>query len=226
MSKKLVCITGGYGKLGISFGKAFANAGWEVLITGRNTTKLKKSAREYGWLSFPLDVTNENESRALASYIESKQSKLDVLINNAAAFNSGAVKDLKPEQFLETITTNIYGPFLLTHILYPLLLKAENPIIFNVSSTSGHRADANTSAYNASKFGLMGFSEALRKEARRDNIRVTTLSPSSINFADDALETGKGARLHGDDIAEIAVFLAEAKGRALFRDIEIWATNP
>jgi len=215
MDKRIVCITGGFGKLGTSFAKAFTEEGWDVLITGRNV-------RETEFDSFKHDVTSEEDTKALHSYIADKYGHLDLLINNAVVFHGGNVDTVQPEDFLDSLTVNLYGPYLTTYYLLPLLKKASSPMIINVSSTSGHRADPGSSSYNASKFGLMGFTEAIRKELRKINIRVTSLSPSSIYFGEPASEK----RLNGSDIAQAAVFIANSPGSALFRDLEMWATNP
>lgn len=225
MPQQVVCITGGYGKLGLAFASAFIQAGDEVIITGRDESKLKQAANNLKCQFHQTDVTDSSDLTALKEFIEAKHHRLDVLINNAAYFTRGYVADLDPDGFLQALKTNLYGPFLCTKMLLPLLRKSDNPLILNISSTSGHRADPGSSAYNASKFGLMGFTEALRKELRKENIRVTSMSPSAIFFGDDN-DRGQGARLNGTDIAEAAVFLAKSKGRALFRDIEMWATNP
>jgi 3-oxoacyl-[acyl-carrier protein] reductase len=211
----VVCITGGFGKLGTAFAKAFRAEGWQVLVTGRNI-------RDTEFDSFKHDVTSEEDTGALYDYIADKYGHLDLLINNAAVFHGGKVDVVTPADFLSSLTVNLYGPYLTTHYLLPLLSKAPSPMIINVSSTSGHRADPGSSAYNASKFGLMGFTESIRKELRKQNIRVTSLSPSSIYFGEPASEK----RLNGSDIAQAAVFLAKSPASALYRDIEMWVTNP
>lgn len=96
-----------------------------------------------------------------------------------------------------------------------------------ISSMSGKKGDPGSSAYNASKFGLQGFSQSLAYEVRRNNIRVMVLNPSSVNTgADDGPSYGPGLYLHGADIAETVVFLSRMPGRTLIRDMDIWGTNP
>ena len=225
MKKKLICITGGYGRLGKELAKAFIKNGDEVLLTGRDESKLRSTAMELNSDAFVQDVTSESDTRNLEKYINDTYQKLDILINNAAIMRSQPVMDMNPQCFLEVIKTNLFGPFLSTHFMLSVLKKSDNGLIINISSTSGHRADAGASAYNASKFGLMGFTEALRKELRLMNIRVSTISPSFIVY-DETSQSGKEPRLTGKDIAKTAVFLANSPVRTLFRDLEMWTTNP
>ena len=211
--------------MGRDIAAAFIENGDEVLLTGRNKQKLNAVASELGCDTFVQDVTNADDARNLRKYIEQKYKKLDILVNNAGLMRSRPVETMEPKLFLEVIETNLYGVFLCTHFLLPVLKKSRNALIINVASTSGHRADAGSSAYNASKFGLLGFTEALRKELRPLNIRVSSISPSSIVYDRTPLG-GKGIGLNGTDVAKAMVFLANAPGRALFRDLEMWATNP
>jgi len=225
MSGKIICITGGYGRLGKEFGKAFKASGDKVVLTGRDNAILEKVGASLECETFPVDVMQEQHVINLATFIEKKYSKLDILINNAAVMRSKFVEEMSPALFLEAIKTNIYGPFLVSQKLLPLIKKSESGLIINMASTSGHRADPGASAYCASKFGLMGFTESFRKEVRKYNIRVTSFSPSTMLFGDTPMG-GKGAGLNGKDIADAAVYLSKAPARTMFRDLEFWATNP
>jgi len=226
MSGRVVVITGGYGKLGRCFARAFRAADDEVVLTGRDARRLAASAEELGCEHAVLDVTDRAAIAALREQLQERHGRVDVLINNAASFGgNGPLPEADPDQFDAALRCNIYGPFAVTQALLPLLGAAPTALVINVASTSGHRADAGSAAYNASKFGLLGFTEAIRKELRQENIRVTSLSPSAIDFSTDAPRGGAGARLHGDDVADDARWLADAPPRALVRDIELWACN-
>ncbi|MDA3960826.1 MAG: SDR family oxidoreductase [Planctomycetota bacterium] len=228
MSGRIVVITGGYGGLGCALARAFIAAGDRVVLTGRDETRLATAAAELGvWMYRALDVTDRQAVASLREHLQVACGHVDVLINNAGRMGGGGpLEDVDPDEFAAIMDANINGPFLVTRGLLPLLVASSAGLVINVASTSGHRADAHSAAYNASKFGLLGFTEAIRKDLRQRGIRVSSLSPSSISFSDDAPRGGKGARLHGDDVAAAAVWLADAPPRALVRDIELWATNP
>ena len=225
MAQKLILITGGYGHLGQALAQAFLGNGDRVILTGRNEKKLAQTGRTLGCPAYPMDVKDFKNVAAVAKVIQKKYGFLDVMINNAAVFKSAPVSEMDSADFLEIIITNIYGPFICVQKFLPLLRESAQPLIVNIASTSGHRADPGTCAYNASKFGLLGFTESIAKELRKENIRVTSISPSSIHFGSTAL-SGKGIPLNGRDIAQTAVYIANSPGRTLFRDIELWATNP
>jgi 3-oxoacyl-[acyl-carrier protein] reductase len=227
MSERVVVITGGYGRLGRCFARTFLAAGDHVVLTGRDPERLAAAAEELDCSQHVLDVTDHRQIEALRAHLAAEDGRVDVLINNAAKMGAvGPLEQIDPQAFAAMLQANIHGPFALTQALLPLLEAAPSALVINVASTSGHRADAHSAAYNASKFGLLGFTEAIRKDLRTRGIRVSSLSPSSIDFSAAAPAGGKGARLHGEDIAAAARWLADAPPRTLVRDIELWATNP
>lgn len=228
MSGRIVCITGGYGNLGRCFARAFQAAGDSVILSGRDEQRLAAAAAELGVDDdLVLDVCDHEQIAALAVHVQERYGRLDILINNAAVMGAGGrLDDVDADAFAHMVHTNICGVMFCTQALLPLLRASDAGLVINVASTSGHRADARSAAYNASKFGLLGFTEAIRKDLRRDGIRVSSLSPSSIDFSADAATGGHGARLHGDDVAAAALDLADLPPRALVRDVELWACDP
>jgi 3-oxoacyl-[acyl-carrier protein] reductase len=226
-NERVVLVTGGYGNLGQCFAKTFRDAGDRVIITGRDSKRLEKVATELGCdAHYALDVMDRDQVAAVANMVKTSFGRIDVLINNAGLMGAGgSLETVDADAFSAVVNTNICGTMNCCQAFLPLLEQAEAALVVNVASTSGHRADAHSAAYNVSKFGLIGFSEALRKDWRAKGIRVSTLSPSSIAFNEQP-QSGKGARLHGDDVAQAALDLANLPARALVRDIELWATNP
>lgn len=224
---RIVLITGGYGNLGLCFAKTFITAGGRVILTGRDADRLGLASDELGCVAHhSMDVLDRDRVVAVAASVKAEFGHIDVLINNAGLMGAGgSLETVDPDAFSKVVNTNICGTMNCCQGFQSLLEQAEAALVVNVVSTSGHRADAHGAAYNASKFGLMGFSEALRKDWRAKGIRVSTISPSSIAFNDQPSH-GKGARLHGDDVAQAALDLANLPARALVRDVELWATNP
>lgn len=226
-NKRVVLITGGYGHLGQCFARTFIAAGDRVILTGRDTGRLASATAELGCAAqCPMDVLNRDQVIFAATTLQASFGHIDVLINNAGLMGAGgSLEDVDADAFNAVVSTNICGTMNCCQAFLPLLEKSDAALVVNVASTSGHRADAHSAAYNASKFGLIGFSEALRKDWRAKGIRVSTISPSSIAFGEQP-QHGKGARLHGDDVAQAALDLANLPARALVRDVELWATNP
>jgi NAD(P)-dependent dehydrogenase (short-subunit alcohol dehydrogenase family) len=151
----------------------------------------------------------------------------DILINNAGIGLFAPVADMDPGDWRAVIETNLNGVFYCSHQAIPRMRKRGGGYIFNISSLAGKNPFANGAAYNASKFGLNGFSEALMMEVRYDNIRVSYLMPGSV-----ATEFGRGSRDKGDwaltpaDVAEVVIDLLRSPARALYSRVEMRPSRP
>jgi 3-oxoacyl-[acyl-carrier protein] reductase len=125
------------------------------------------------------------------------------------------------------IETNLTGVFLTTRAFLPAMTARGRGDIIMISSMSGKKGDPGAGAYAASKFGLQGFSQALQYEVRKSNIRVMVINPSSVDTGEDSGPAhGPGLFLHAADLAATVVHLACMPGRTLFRDMDVWGTNP
>ena len=134
---------------------------------------------------------------------------------------------MDPEDWRAVIETNLNGPFYCCHEAIPMMRRRGGGYIFNISSLAGKNPFANGGAYNASKFGLNGFSEALMMEVRYDGIRVSYLMPGSV-----ATEFGRGARDKGEwaltpeDVAEVVMDLLRSPSHALYSRVEMRPSQP
>jgi 3-oxoacyl-[acyl-carrier protein] reductase len=227
---KVAVVTGGSRGLGSFIARELAAGGARVIVTGRQRETLNQAASRAG-----ENVTGEVCDHADPGSIESFAARTireygvpDILVNNAGVVPHGSpVADLDPDAWNRTIATNLTGVFLTTKAFLPGMIDRGSGEIVMIASTSGLRADAGSAAYNASKFGLRGFSEALAKEVRRSNIRVNVICPSSIDLSDPpGAERGEGLHLHGADVASTIRHLVALPGRTLVRELEIWGTNP
>jgi 3-oxoacyl-[acyl-carrier protein] reductase len=175
-------------------------------------------------------VCDQRDPEAVEDLVESvvgEEGAPDLLVNNAGLMRGGNVVDLPLETWNEVIETNLTGVFLVTKGFLPHMLKKDRGDIFMISSMSGKKGDPGTSVYNASKFGLQGFSQALMYEVRRNNIRVVVLNPSAVNTGEDTgAKWGPGLHLHAADIADTILHLSCLPGRTMIRDMDIFGTNP
>jgi len=132
------------------------------------------------------------------------------------------------EDFRAVLETNLFGVFYCCHEAIPLMKKRGGGYIINISSLAGANPHAEMAAYNASKFGLNGFSEALMQEVRHDNIKVTYIMPGSVNteFGGDEPSDQKHWQLQPSDIAQVVMDLLEFPDRALPSRIEIRPSHP
>ena len=151
-------------------------------------------------------------------------------MNNAGIAAFGSLHDMEVDQWTAIIQTNVLGMYYVTKEVLPHLIEKNQGDIINVSSTAGLNGNANTSAYSASKFAVIGMSQSLMKEVRKNNIRVITLTPSTI-ATDLSLELGitdgnAEKVLQPEDFAELIVAGLKLSRRAMLASASLWSTNP
>ncbi len=183
--EKLAVITGGGSGIGLAMARIFAASGYSVVITGRDAKRLQKaattiSADKKQVIGIPCDVRDPASVEKLFRQVGKQHSTVDVLINNAGVAHSLAPVDQLPvETWKEVIDTNLTGTFLVTRAALPLM-QAGGTIVNNLS-VAAVQPFAGMSAYNASKFGALGFTHALREDLRKRGIRVVALLPGATN---------------------------------------------
>ncbi|WP_036783476.1 3-ketoacyl-ACP reductase [Polaribacter sp. Hel1_33_49] len=234
-SRKAI-ITGGGRGLGKATAIAFAKEGIDIAITDRNEAVLKETVSELETFGIQaiytvFDVSNYEEvKRGIKSILDSLGS-VDILVNNAGIAAFGTFNEMEVSEWSQIIQTNLMGMYYVTKEILPYLINQNKGDIINVSSTAGLNGNANTSAYSASKFTVIGMSESLMKEVRKNNIRVCTLTPSTI-VSDMSIELGianKGSEdsvLQPEDFAELIVAGLKLPRRAMLKSAALWSTNP
>ncbi len=236
LKNKKAIITGGGRGLGKATAIAFAKEGIDVAITGRNENVLKETVIELENLGIKaiyavFDVGNYDEVKNSIKAIIDTLGGIDILVNNAGIGSFGSFNDMPVEQWTQIIQTNLMGMYHVTKEVLPYLIAKNKGDIINVSSTAGLNGNATTSAYSASKFAVIGMSESLMKEVRKNNIRVVTLTPSTIE-SDMSIEAGiaeKGSAdsvLQPEDFAELILAGLKLPRRAMLKSAALWSTNP
>ncbi|HZE79360.1 MAG TPA: SDR family NAD(P)-dependent oxidoreductase [Candidatus Polarisedimenticolia bacterium] len=182
---KVAAITGGGSGIGLAISRIFAASGYSVVITGRDAKRLQKAAEELSTTKSKVtpiacDVRDPGSVEKLFQEIGKHHSTIDVLINNAGVAHALAPVDQLPvETWKEVIDTNLTGTFLVTRGALPLM-RAGGTIVNNLS-VAALQPFAGMSAYNASKFGALGFTYALREDLRKRGIRVVALLPGATS---------------------------------------------
>jgi 3-oxoacyl-[acyl-carrier protein] reductase len=234
-SKKAI-ITGGGRGLGKATAIAFAKEGIDIAITGRHERTLKETVTELETFGIKavyavFDVGNYEEVKIGIKSIIDKLGTVDILVNNAGIAAFGSFNDMDVNQWSKIIQTNLMGMYYVTKEVLPYLISKNEGDIINISSTAGLNGNANTSAYSASKFAVIGMSESLMKEVRKNNIRVCTLTPSTI-ASDMSIELGiankdsEDSVLQPEDFAELVVAGLKLPRRAMLKSAALWSTNP
>jgi NAD(P)-dependent dehydrogenase (short-subunit alcohol dehydrogenase family) len=182
---KVAVITGGGSGIGLAMARTFAASGYSVVITGRDAKRLHGAAEELSRTqaqvtAIACDVRDPASVGKLFQEIGKHHSIIDVLINNAGVAHTLAPVDQLPvETWKEVIETNLTGTFLVTRAALPLM-RAGGSIVNNLS-VAALQPFAGMSAYNASKFGALGFTHALREDVRKRGIRVVALMPGATD---------------------------------------------
>ena len=230
---KAAVVTGGSKGIGRAIAEALLSEGAAVLICGRDESDVKaavSSLSSDGDVEGTVcDVRSEDSVRTMLDRCVERFGGIDILVNNAGIGYFGkTVEELSSEEFRQTLETNLFGVFYTCHHAIPMMKRRRGGYIFNISSLAGQNPHAKMSAYNASKFGLNGFSEALMQEVRQDNIKVSYICPGSVNtsFGGDEPAPEKAWQLQPDDIARVIVDLLSFDPRALPSKVEIRPSKP
>jgi NAD(P)-dependent dehydrogenase (short-subunit alcohol dehydrogenase family) len=207
---KAAVVTGGTRGIGYSIAEALLAAGAKVFICGRDEQGVKTAVGKLGGsgakdhiAGTAADVSRHQDCSKVIHGAAERFGGIDILVNNAGIGIFKPIDQLSIEEWDATIHTNLCGVFYCCHAAIPLMRKRGGGYIFNISSLAGINPFAGGSAYNASKFGLNGFSEAMMQDIRYDNIRVSYIMPGSV-ATDFAAAPGTKQReawkLSGEDI--------------------------
>ncbi len=233
LENKIAVVTGGTKGIGLAIAQSLLKSGATVFICARDKSELKRALEklsEYGQVDGEIcDVRSEDQIQMMLDECERVFGGVDILVNNAGiGFIGKTVEEMSSQEFEQTLQTNLFGVFYTCHHAIPLIKKRGGGYIINVSSLAGQNAHPKMAAYNASKFGLNGFTEALMQEVRADNIKVTAICPGSVNthFGGDEPGADKAWQIQPEDIAEVVIDLLNFNERALPSKIEIRPANP
>ena len=232
---KKAIITGGGRGLGKAVAIALANEGVAVGITGRNEESLKNTVEEIKKLGVNavysvFNVDNEIEVDQGIESLVNQLGGLDLLINNAGIASFGTIADMPTEAWEQMIKTNLFGVYDVAKAVYPYLKENGEGDIVNVASTAGLKGGGNMSAYAASKAAVISLSQSMMAEWRKNNIRVITLTPSTI-ASDMSINGGltdgnPDTVLQPEDFAQWVTDMLKMNRRALIANGSIFSTNP
>lgn len=233
---KKALVTGGSRGLGKAIALALAKEGVDVAITGRNSKSLEETVEEIKKLGVNatysvFNVAEKVEVKMQLERLIESFGAFDILINNAGIAAFGGFLEMEENDWEDIVKTNLFGAYYVSKAVVPAMVELGSGDIINVSSTAGLKGNAVTSAYSASKAGLIGLSESMMFELRKKNIRVTTLTPSTIasEMSKDVLKITDGDPekvLQPEDFAELIVDILKFDKRAMLASASLWSTNP
>lgn len=236
LRNKTAIITGAGKGIGKAAAIALAKEGVYLGLVARNLAELEdlqaNLQQTYGIQAYvaSTDITNKAEVDQAVQQLIGQLGSLDILINNAGIAQFGTLVDMDPEQWERVIQTNLMGTYYVTRAALPTMLEQQNGTILNIASTAGERGFATGSAYCASKFAVLGLTESLMQEVRKSNIRVTALTPSTVN-TDLAVRAGlnigdEDRMMQPEDVAELILATLQLPQRVFVKTAGIWTTNP
>jgi NAD(P)-dependent dehydrogenase (short-subunit alcohol dehydrogenase family) len=234
LKDKTAIVTGGTKGIGRGIAEALLREGAAVCISARHQAEIDLAVAELNRLDggraigFVCDVRDYEQVKKFIERTVKELGGLDILINNAGIGMFDTVEETSPEDFRAVVETNLFGVFYCCHEAIPRMKQRGGGYIVNISSLAGVNAHPRMAAYNASKFGLNGFSEALMQEVRHDNIKVSYIMPGSVNteFGGDSPSDEKSWQLTPQDIARVVVDLLHHDDRSLPSRVEIRPSKP
>jgi 3-oxoacyl-[acyl-carrier protein] reductase len=236
LENKVCLVTGGTRGIGRAIAEMLLAEGAVVVVCSRWPDSVTKavSEMEARWAGKvkgkAADVSEYEQVRALFEFMARENGGIDVLVNNAGVATFGKVSRITLEEWDKMIGTNLTAAFYCSREALSMFEKRGGGYVVNISSLAGENAFAGGAAYNASKFGLNGFGEALLLDTRYDNVRVTTVMPGSV-----ATEFGKSAgggalgedwKVHPEDVAEVVRMLLQMPERTIVSQVEIRPAKP
>jgi len=229
---KVVYITGGSKGIGYGIAKVLLENGAKVAISSRHVNEAQKAAQSLSTdatriLALESDVQSMQSEENAIKRVTDHFGKLDVLVANAGVGHFASIEDLTTEDWNKTIDTNLTGVFHSVKASIPAI-KQTTGYIITIASLAGTNFFANGSAYNASKFGLVGFSQAIMLDLRKYGIKVTTIMPGSVaTYFDNHTPTEADAwKIQPEDIGQIVADLLNMHPRTLPSKVEVRPTTP
>jgi NAD(P)-dependent dehydrogenase (short-subunit alcohol dehydrogenase family) len=232
LDNKVAIVTGGTKGIGRSIAEALAREGASVAICGRSRDDAESVAEELGRSTSgrvsgaEMDVTDPASVSSFFSFVEQTYGGVDILVNNAGIGIFGPVADLTFEAWKATLDTNLSGVFYCSKEALPRLRQRGGGSIVNISSLAGKNPFTGGAAYNASKFGLNGFSEAMMLDHRHDKIRVTYIMPGSVDTDFSPRSARASWKIAPKDVADVVIAVLRMPERTTVSRVEMRPSLP
>jgi 3-oxoacyl-[acyl-carrier protein] reductase len=242
LNGKTAIVTGGTRGIGRAITQRLVSEGARVAICGRKPEVVERVARELGdpdrVFGMAADIRKVDDVRAFFAAVDGAFGGLDILVNNAGEGFYRKVGDMTPEEWHHNIDLNLNGAFYCAHEAVKRMRQRGGGFIVNISSLAGKNAFSGGAGYNASKFGLNGFTEALMLDHRYDGIRVSSIMPGSVateftgdpSKKHDAETTSREAdtswKVAPEDVAEAVAMVLKMPARTMVSRIELRPSQP
>jgi len=229
LENKFAIVTGATKGIGRAVASALLEANVAVAICGRNQETvnaaihgLSAKGRVAG---IAADVSKEDDVRNLFEFVDREFGALDILINNAGVGIFASVADMTPDQWRRVIDINLTGSYYCAHQAMARFRRRGSGFVINISSLAARNPFAGGGAYNASKFGLNGFTEAMMLDHRQENVRVCSIMPGSVN-TELGMSPKASWKMAPEDVAEVVMTVLRMPERTLISRVEMRPSKP
>lgn len=231
IKNKTAIVTGASSGIGTEFSRKLTESGATVYGLARSLDRLQKIREKLGdsFVPVKMDITDLEKITTWTDETFSEDHVPDILINNAGLGYFGPIEELTTEEWETMINVNVNGIFYLTRRIVPYMKSSRNHShIINIASIAGLLGNPNLTGYNASKFAVRGFSEALFKELRYDKIKVTCMFPGSIatSFFDNTDSHTHENMMQPQDVADTLMHILKTPDNMLINEITMRPLNP
>jgi NAD(P)-dependent dehydrogenase (short-subunit alcohol dehydrogenase family) len=235
LSGKKAVVTGGTRGIGRAITERLLRAGAPVAICGRTRESVDRAVREMSSLGqifgYAADIGSVEEVHSFFAAVDLEFDGLDILVNNAGGARYKKVAEMTPQEWHHSIDLNLNGAFYCAHEALQRFAKRGGGFIVNISSLAGKNAFSGGAAYNASKFGLNGFTEAMMLDHRYDNVRVSCIMPGSVDteFTGDPGKPRSGETswmIAPEDVAEAVALVLQMPARTMISALEMRPSRP
>ncbi len=230
LTEKVALVTGATKGIGLAIAERMLNEGMRVAVTARTEADVRSVAERLGEhaLGIPGDVSDPSACATLVERTVEQFGRLDVLVNNAGLGIFKSIGEMTVEEWQLQVDVNLGGVFYLSKAALPHLSASGDGYIVNIGSLASRNTFAGGTGYNASKFGLLGMTEAMMLDVRYDDVRVSIVMPGSVNtpFNDHEQVPERGWKLEADDCALAVMQLLEYPKEAHVSRIEMRPAQP
>jgi 3-oxoacyl-[acyl-carrier protein] reductase len=232
LSGKIAVVTGGTRGIGKAIAERLLQEGASVAVCSRSRENVQAFVKNCQpdpgdrLLAEAADVSKFEDVQRFFHNVDARFGGLDILINNAGIGIFKSVADLTPQEWRQTIDLNLTGVFYCSHEALPRMKNRGGGYIVNISSLAGKNPFTGGAAYNASKFGLNGFSEAMMLDHRHDNIRVSYIMPGSVDTDFGPRKAAAPWKIQPEDVADVVNALLRLPQRTLVSRVEMRPSKP
>ena len=235
LTNKRALVTGSSRGIGFAIAEALLSAGADVVVCARNAKRLEEAIAQLRQNApgrrisgRPADVSKSDEVAALFQFADQELGGLDILINNAGFGLFRVAAELSVEEWDSLIATNLSAAFYCSREALERFRQSGGGSIININSLAGKNPFSGGAGYNAAKFGLTGFSEAMMMDHRNDNVKVSYIMPGSVDTEFGGAEGSKKSdwKIAPEDIAEIVLDVLKMPARTLISRVEVRPSRP